>query len=50
MPDRAERAAFDVKYEKVQAGQFKNFSEAPFITGFEADQKIRHSILPILYL
>jgi hypothetical protein len=50
LSDPVKRAAFDVKYEKEQARQFKNLSEASDSDGFETDQKIRYSILSILYI
>jgi hypothetical protein len=50
LSDPVTRAAFDVKYEKEQARRFKNFSEAFASDGFENDQKIRYSILSILYI
>jgi len=50
LSDPEKRAAFDVKYEKERTRQFKNLSEAPCSEGFEADQRIRHLILSILYV
>jgi hypothetical protein len=50
LSDPVKRAAFDVKYEKEQARRFKNFSELSAPEGFETDQKIRYSILSILYI
>jgi len=50
LSDPEKRAAFDVKYEKERTRQFKNISEASCSEGFEADQRIRHSILSILYV
>ena len=50
LTDPEKRAAFDVKYEKVQTRQFKNLSKASCTEGFEADQRIRHLILSILYV
>ena len=50
LSDPEKRAAFDVKYEKERARQFKNISEASCSEGFETDQRIRHSILSILYV
>jgi curved DNA-binding protein CbpA len=50
LSDPVKRAAFDVKYEKEQALQFKGLSESSAPEGFETDQKIRHSILSILYI
>ena len=45
------RAAFDVKYEKERIRQLKKLSEVSSSSkGFEADQRIRHLILSILYL
>jgi curved DNA-binding protein CbpA len=50
LTDPEKRAAFDVKYEKERTCQFKNLSEASCSEGFEADQRIRHLILSILYV
>jgi hypothetical protein len=50
LSDPVKRASFDVKYEKEQARRFKNFSEASVSDSFETDQKIRYSILSILYI
>jgi curved DNA-binding protein CbpA len=50
LTDPEKRAAFDVKYEKKQTRQFKDLSEASCSDGFEADQRIRHLILSILYV
>jgi hypothetical protein len=50
LSDPVKRAAFDVKYEKEKARQFKNLFETSASEGFETDQKIRHSILSILYI
>ena len=48
LTDPEKRAAFDVKYEKERTRQFKDLSEAS--EGFEADQRIRHLILSVLYV
>jgi hypothetical protein len=50
LSDPEKRAAFDVKYEKERTRQIKNLSEASSSEGFESDQRIRHSILSILYV
>ena len=50
LSDPEKRAAFDVRYEKERTRQFKNLSEASCSEGFETDQRIRHSILSILYV
>lgn len=50
LSDPEKRAAFDVKYEKERTRQFKGLSEASCSEGFESDQRIRHSILSILYV
>jgi hypothetical protein len=50
LSDPEKRAAFDVQYEKERTRQFKNLSEASCSEGFETDQRIRHSILSILYV
>jgi curved DNA-binding protein CbpA len=50
LSDPEKRAAFDVKYEKERTNQFKTLSEASCSEGFESDQRIRHSILSILYV
>jgi hypothetical protein len=50
LSDPEKRAAFDVKYEKERTRQFKSLSEASCSEGFESDQRIRHSILSILYV
>ena len=50
LSDPEKRAAFDVKYEKERTRQFKDLSEASCSEGFETDQRIRHSILSILYV
>ena len=50
LSDPEKRAAFDVKYEKERTRQFKDLSEAFCSEGFEADQRIRHLILSILYV
>ena len=50
LTDPEKRAAFDVQYEKERTRQFKDLSEASCSEGFEADQRIRHSILSILYV
>jgi len=50
LSDPEKRAAFDVKYEKERTRQFKDLSESSCSEGFEADQRIRHSILSILYV
>jgi len=48
--DPEKRAAFDVKYEKEQSRQLKKLSDASCSEGYEADRRIRHLILSILYL
>ena len=50
LSDPEKRAAFDVKYEKERTRQIKNLFEASSSEGFESDQRIRHSILSILYV
>ncbi len=50
LSDPEKRAAFDVKYEKERTHQFKDISKASCSEGFEADQRIRHLILSILYV
>jgi len=50
LTDPEKRAGFDVKYEKGRDRQFKKLSEASCSEGFEADQRIRHLILSILYV
>ena len=50
LSDPEKRAAFDVKYEKGRTRQFKSLSKASCSEGFESDQRIRHSILSILYV
>ena len=50
LTDPEKRAAFDIKYEKEQTRQFKVLSEPSCSEGFEADQRIRHLILSILYV
>jgi curved DNA-binding protein len=51
LTDPEERAAFDVKYEKERTCRFKKLSEVSSSSeGFEADRRIRHLILSILYL
>jgi curved DNA-binding protein CbpA len=50
LSDPEKRAALDVKYEKERTRQFKDLSEASCSEGFEADQRIRHLILSILYV
>jgi hypothetical protein len=50
LSDPEKRAAFDVRYEKERTRKFKSLSEASCSEGFETDQRIRHSILSILYV
>jgi len=50
LSDPEKRAAFDVKYQKERTHQIKELSEASCLDGFESDQRIRHSILSILYV
>ena len=50
LTDPEKRAGFDVKYEKERDRQFKKLSEASCSEDFEADQRIRHLILSILYV
>jgi hypothetical protein len=50
LTDPEKRAGFDVKYEKERDRQFKKLYEASCSEGFEADQRIRHLILSILYI
>lgn len=51
LTDPEKRAEFDVRYEKERTRQFKKLSEvSSYSEGFEADQRIRHLILSILYI
>ena len=50
LSDPEKRAAFDVRYEKERTRKFKSLSEASCSESFETDQRIRHSILSILYV
>jgi curved DNA-binding protein CbpA len=50
LSDPEKRAAYDAKYEHVRASRWKIFDEATQSDGFDADDRIRHGVLSLLYV
>jgi hypothetical protein len=50
LSDPEKRAAYDAKYQEEKIQQYKTLSHMSPSDGTEADQRIRHQILSILYI